>query len=161
MPGGGIAAVESLGHLIPRAGNAPNGDKISTLTNIPMLHNVDKVRSLCGGLSYHRKYLPKLAKPLKSTRCLLKNIAVFEWTDDMSTLVCTLMNQLLKPPVLAFPDWDTALDGSRKFHLFCDASKDGLGATVEQEQCGGSIRPIALLSRVMLPNEQQVPSDRA
>lgn len=69
----------------------------------------------------------------------------------------TLIDQLAKPPALAFPDWDAALDGSRKSHFYCDASTDGLGTTLEQEQRDGSIRPVVFLSHATLPNEQNCP----
>ena len=114
---------------------------------------------MCGGLSsYYRKYLPNLAKHMRPIMSLLKkNAVVFKWTDAMTDVVRGLTTQLSSPPVLAFPDWDAALDGSRKFHLYCDASKDGLGATLEQEQLDGSIRPIVFLSRATLPNERNWP----
>ena len=38
--------------------------------------------------------------------------------------------------------------------LHCDASTAGLGATLEQEQPDGSIRPIVYITRVTLDNEQ-------
>ena len=43
---------------------------------------------------------------------------------------------------------------SRLFHLHCDASTAGLGATLEQEQPDGSIRPIVYISRATLDNKQ-------
>lgn len=36
-----------------------------------------------------------------------------------------------------------AADGSRPFHLYCDAGIDGFGAAIEQEQPAGSVRPVA------------------
>ena len=64
------------------------------------------------------------------------------------------MEQLSSPDVLAFPDFDAAITGGRLFHLMTDASVDGLGAVVEQEQKYGTVRPICVLSRSTPPNER-------
>ena len=54
------------------------------------------------------------------------------------------------PPILVFPDWDAVADGSRPFHVYCDACIDGFGAALELEQPDGSVRPIAYVSRATL-----------
>ena len=68
--------------------------------------------------------------------------------------VRVLLAEIAAPPVLVFPDWDAVIDKSRPFRLHCDASTDGLGATLEQEQPDGSIRPIVYISRATLFNER-------
>ena len=65
-----------------------------------------------------------------------------------------LLEELSTPPVLVYTDWGAVADNSRPFLLFCDASVDGLGATLEQEQKGGSIRPIVFISRANLESER-------
>ena len=72
----------------------------------------------------------------------------------METAVRALLAELAAPPILVFPDWDAAIDKARPFRLHCDASTDGLGATLEQEQLDGSIRPIVYISRAALSNER-------
>lgn len=39
-------------------------------------------------------------------------------------------------------------DTTRPFRIYCDASNDGFGSTLEQEQRDGSIRPIVYTSFV-------------
>ena len=56
-----------------------------------------------------------------------------------------MLAELVAPPVLVFPDWDAVEDGSRPFRVYCDASI-GFGATLEQEQLDGSVRPIAYVT---------------
>ena len=51
------------------------------------------------------------------------------------------------PPVLVYPNGDAVADYSRPFLLYCDGSGDGLGATVDEEQCDHTIRLIVLISR--------------
>ena len=45
-------------------------------------------------------------------------------------------------------------DNSRPFLLYCDTSVDGFGATLEQEQKDGSIRPVVFISRATLVYER-------
>ena len=65
-----------------------------------------------------------------------------------------LLAELAAPPILVFRDWDAVIDKSRPFRSHCDTSTDGLGATLEQEQTDGSIRPIVYISRATLANER-------
>ena len=72
----------------------------------------------------------------------------------METIVRTLLEVLSAPPVLVNPDWDAVADNSRPFLLYCDASVDGFGVTLEQEQKDGSIRPIVFISLATLESER-------
>ena len=72
----------------------------------------------------------------------------------MEDTVHVLLAELTTPPILVFPDWDAVVDTSRPFRLDCYASAAGLGASLEQEQPDGSIRPIVYISRATLDNEQ-------
>ena len=72
----------------------------------------------------------------------------------METIVRELLAELSCPPVLAFPDWKAIEDDSRPLRLHCDASTTGLGATLEQEQPNGTVKPIVFISRATLDSEQ-------
>ncbi|CAB1107221.1 unnamed protein product [Ectocarpus sp. CCAP 1310/34] len=86
----------------------------------------------------------------KTPRCCIEK---FVFTPSMDQAVRVLLAELANPPVLVYPDWDAVSDGSRPFHLYCDASRDGFGGTLEQEQPDGSIRPIVFISRATLDSE--------
>ena len=70
----------------------------------------------------------------------------------MERIVPQILHELATPPILVYqyPDWDAVADNSRPFRLYCDASIDGFGATLEQEQPDGSVRPIVFNSRTPL-----------
>ena len=122
---------------------------------MPMPRDIKHLNSLLGGLSYYRKFLPDMAKRVRPVTALLKKRATFGFTPSMEEAVCGLLAELAVPPILVFPDWDAVIDKSRPFRLHCDASTDGLGATLEQEQPDGSIRPIVyIIGRETLANEQ-------
>ena len=85
---------------------------------------------------------------------LLKEDVPFSFNAEMEAVVREILKVLTKPPVLVYPDFEAAQNGSRKFRLYCDASAAGFGATLEQPQKDNSVRPIVYLSRTVLPNEQ-------
>ena len=72
----------------------------------------------------------------------------------MEAVVRKILKVLTISPVLVYPDFEAARNGSRKFHLYCDASAAGFGATLEQPQKDNTVRPMVYLSRTVLPNEQ-------
>ena len=65
-----------------------------------------------------------------------------------------ILAELATPPTLVFPNRDAVADGSRPFHVYCDACIDGFGAAFEQEQADGSIKSIAYISRATLDSER-------
>ena len=140
----GAARVAFLGHIISANGVRPNDDRIAALTRMPMPSDIKQLRSLLGGLSYYRKFLPNMARLIRPITALLKKGAAFDFTSAMEHTVRTLLAELTAPPICVFPDWDAVIDTTRPFRLHCDASTAGLGATLEQEQPDGSITPYRL-----------------
>ena len=106
----GAARVDFLGHVTSQDGVRPNDDKIAALAHMPMLRDIKQLRSLLGGLSYYRKFLPNMAKRVKSITSLLKKGAVFDFTPTMETAVRALLAELAAPPILIFLDWDASPD---------------------------------------------------
>ena len=73
----------------------------------------------------------------------------------MEKLVREIFAELAIPPILVFPNWDVVADGSRPFHVYCDDCIAGFGASLDQEQSGGSTKPIAYITRAALDSERQ------
>ena len=57
----GAARVDFLGHIISKDGVRPNDDRVAALTRMPTPSGIKQLRSLLGGLSYYRKFLPNIA----------------------------------------------------------------------------------------------------
>ena len=152
----GAARVDFLGHIISANGVRPNDDRVAALTRMPMPTDIKKLRSLLGGLSSYRKFLPKMPRRIRPITALPKKGIAFDFTSTMEDTVRALLAELAAPPILVFPDWDAVIDTSWPFRLRCGASTAGLGATLEQEQPNGSIRPVVYISRATLNNEQEL-----
>ena len=95
-----------------------------------------------------------MACRIRPITALLKKGAAFDFTSTMEDAVRALLAEFATPPTPAFLDWHAVIDTSRRFRLHCDANTAGLGATLEQEQPDGSIRPIVYISRATLDNEK-------
>ena len=95
-----------------------------------------------------------MARHIRQITALLKKGVALDFTSAMEDTVRALLSELAAPPILVFLDWDAVIDTSRPFRLHCHASTAGLGATLEQEQPDGFIRPIVYISRATLDNEQ-------
>ena len=150
----GVRRIKFLGHRVTSRGLEPCPEKVEALLQMPMPTSVSALRSVIGGLSYYRRYLPRLSAILKPITALLKKGVKFEFTSENEGILRKLLQQLASPLVLAFPDYPAAVSGERPFRLVCDASCDGLGAVIEQQQQDGTIQPLSFLSRTTLPNER-------
>ena len=91
-------------------------------------------------------------RPLNS---LLRKGVRFEFSPHHERTVREMLYELSSPNLLASPDFKAAISGSRKFRLVMDASADGLGVVMEQQQPDGSIRPLRYLSRTTFDNERK------
>lgn len=132
---------------------------------------VGQLRAILGLLSYYRQYIKnfsRIAGPLynllksagpqdrkdqkQSTRNNKKHTGApsnqpIVWADKHQEVLEKLIDCLARPPILGFPDF------SQPFILHTDASGQGLGAVLYQEQ-GGKLRVIAYGSRTLTAAER-------
>ena len=85
-----------------------------------------------GGVGYYRKLLPGLSTRICPRIALLRKGVKYVFTQAMEVIVRQMLLGLAAPPILVFPDWGAVADGSRPFHVYCDACVDGFGVAVEQ-----------------------------
>lgn len=83
----GAIKANFLGHSFLPSGMSSNASKVALLVEIPIIKGTKELRSLLGGLLYHRKLFPLLAKQVQSLNLLLKTGAQFEFTQKKETTV--------------------------------------------------------------------------
>lgn len=96
-----------------------------------------------GVTGYYWRFIPnfsKVARPLHSSD---QAGCSFCLDDPCQQAFVKLKELLSSPPVLAY------LCFSKPFVLHTDASGQGLGAVLEQEQADGRLHPIAYVSRTL------------
>ncbi|CAB4009442.1 Hypothetical predicted protein, partial [Paramuricea clavata] len=161
--------VTFLGRVVSKDGYRMDPENINAVAslknNIP--HTIGDLRKMLGLLSYYRRYVSNFArkaKPLydlvtqaattdpchdqengnKNTRKEGKVPSSFKiaWTEIHQTVLEKLIDHLIIPLVLAYPIWHY----QKPYIVHIDASKDGLGAVLYQEQ-EETMRVIAYASR--------------
>ena len=131
---------------------------------------VGALRKLLGFISYYRQYIKdfsRLAKPLYALLSLaidtskqatkngrktplggqLSSKQQINWTEEHQARLNLLIDLLMQPGAMAYPDCE------RPFVLHTDASSEGLGAVLYQEQ-GGKLRVVGYGSRTWTPAER-------
>lgn len=134
---------------------------------------VGELRAIMGLLSYYRQYIQDFSRIAAPLYNLMKAPADLErngkhgprtrqnkrkqsgassnhpivWTETHQHLLEELLDHLVEPPILAFPDFN------KPFVLHTDASNLGLGAVLYQEQ-EGKTRVIAYASRTLTEPEK-------
>lgn len=141
--------VEYLGHLITPQGLKLNPKLVEAVREFPAPQNLKQLRQFLGLSSYYRRFIPKFAKVAQPLHRLTKKDTAFEWDAACQEAFETLKRKLTKAPVLAYPSFD------KDFALETDASIQGIGAVLSQQQSDGRLHPVAYASRALSPAESR------
>jgi hypothetical protein len=122
-----LIEVAFLGHVISAGGVSVNPGKVKDVLNWMPPTTTSEIQSFLGLVGYYRRFIKdfsKIAKPM--TKLLEKNTA-FEWTAECQASFEELRKCLTSTPVLVLPDL------TKKFNIYYDASRRGLGCVLMQE----------------------------
>jgi ribonuclease HI len=142
-----IDEVPFLGHVISKGGIAVDLGKVKDVLDWVVPQTVKEVRSFLGLAGYYRKFIENFSKIAKPMTSLLEKGVDFSWTDERQKAFEELKKRLTTAPVLTLPDQ------SKRFTVYCDASRDGLGCILMQEG-----RVIAYASRQLRRHELNYPT---
>ncbi|KAD5802354.1 hypothetical protein E3N88_13714 [Mikania micrantha] len=138
----GQAQVLFLGHVVSSAGVQVDQDKISAIQSWPIPVNVKEVRGFLGLTGYYRRFVRNygiIAKPLTN----LTKKEGFLWNDAALRAFNTLKEALMTAPILCLPNF------SKPFTIECDASSEGVGAILTQDN-----HPVAYFSKGFSPSNR-------
>ena len=139
--------VKYLGYVVSSEGIATDPGKVTAIQAFPQPADLKSLRSFLGLTSYYRRFIPQFSVVAGPLFALTRKDTPFRWDDRCQIAFDKLKSSLTESPVLSFPQF------SRDFQLETDASGEGLGAVLSQEQEDGSIRPVAYASRTLQPHE--------
>ena len=154
--------IKFLGHVVSDNGIECDPDYIKDLLNWPIPKTVKQVQSFVGFAGFYRRYVQdfaKIARPLHQLTGYVKDKrgrkhpVPWEWAEKHQAAFNSLVKLLTQPPILAYPDY------SKPFELRTDASRDGLGAVLCQQQ-DGVTRVIAYASRGVKKSESNYSSNK-
>ena len=132
--------VNYLGLQITEAGVQPDPQKVAAKEQFPTPSTVKQLTTLCGMISYYRRFIPKCSRIASPLYKLLKKDANFGWTEAQENAFQHLKSKLISRPILQYPNF------SKEFILTTDASNSGLGAMLSQRPVGKDL-PVAYASR--------------
>ena len=153
-----------LGHTISDEGICADKDKVKAVQEWSSPQTVRQVRQFQGLAGFLRRYIANFASIAQPITDLLKGYSnkkgqksknkqleakQFVWGNAQEAAFRQLKKKISEDVVLAYPNFE------KPFRLSCDASRNGLGASLEQEQDDGHYRPIAYASRRTSASEKQ------
>ncbi|WVZ97363.1 hypothetical protein U9M48_042909 [Paspalum notatum var. saurae] len=142
-----IDEVRFLGHVVSKGGIAVDPSKVSTVTNWKVPEIPKEVRGFLSLAGYYRRFIENFSRIAKPMTSLLEKDAEFRWTNAQQAAFDELKKRLTTALVLTLPD------RQKKFIVYCDASRDGLGCVLMQE---GKV--IAYASRQLRKHELNYPT---
>jgi hypothetical protein len=105
--------------------------------------NASEIRSFLGLAGYCRRFIKDFSKIAKPMTWLLEKNKNFDWTEECQVSFEELKKRLTSAPVLILPDI------TKKFDIYCDASRQGLGCVLMQ---GGQV--VSYASRQLRKHEE-------
>ncbi|XP_037831364.1 uncharacterized protein LOC119616983 isoform X3 [Kryptolebias marmoratus] len=169
------SSVRYLGHIVSEKGVETDPEKIDSLKSWPVPRNLKELRSFLGFAGYYRRFIKDYAaivKPLneltrgyppaRSPAKLKKPEGKYsdpkqsfgdKWTSCQQIAFETVISKLTTAPVLGFAN------PQLPYILHTDASTNGLGAVLYQEQ-EGKLRVIAYASRGLSVSESKYPAHK-
>ena len=153
-----------MGHTVTPNGVKKDDKKIEAIKEWPVPKNVKDLRRFLGLTGYLRKYVPHYAQWVNPLSGLLKGYSnkrgnrsenrkreeeLWKWGITENNSFQLLKREVCKQVELAYADFE------KPFRISTDASMEGLGAVLEQQDDIGNWRPLAYGSRRVTDAEKR------
>jgi len=139
--------VQFLGHVISSHGIAVDSSKVETMLKWERPQTVTEVRSFLGLAGYYRRFVEEFSKMVSPLTQLTRKDQPFSWIDKCEECFEEMKRRLTTAPILIIPDIN------KMFEVYCDASYQGLGCVLMQEN-----RLVAYVSRQLKVHEKSYPT---
>ena len=157
--------VKFLGHVVSADGYGMDGSDREAVEALRKQRpkTIGEVRRLLGFVGYFRKYIPDFSRRAKILFRLLETKgervhkkkngqaaprSQITWSEEHTKALNDLIDCLTSDPVMAYPDF------TKEFTVHVDASQEGLGAVLYQQQKNGQQAVIAYGSRSLTQAEK-------
>jgi hypothetical protein len=142
-----LTEVAFHGHGISAGGVSVDPGKLKDVLNWMPPTTVSEIRSFLGLAGYCRWFIKDFSKIAKPMMKLLEKNKAFEWTKECQASFEEPRKRPTSAPVLIQPDL------TKKFDIYCDASRQGLGCVLMQE---GQV--VCYASRQLRKHEENYPT---
>ena len=137
-------STEYLGFLLTTEGIKPLPHKAIAITKIERSNSTKNVRSFVGLVNNYKDMWPRRAHFLAPLTDACSTRKKYIWTDAQEAAFQNIKRLVSEDVMLRFPDH------SKPFHIYTDASKYQLGATIKQNGL-----PIVYFSRKLTPTQRR------
>lgn len=141
--------IEYLGHTITADGNQPQQRHLHQIQVATPPRTRKQLRSFLGLCNWLREYIPEFAAIATPLTDLLSQKTRWKWTEAAEEAFHKLKKALANPTPLSRPD------PTRPFVLQTDASAQGMGCVLYQEQQNGVRNVVSYASARFRPHERR------
>lgn len=135
--------VNYIGFNIDKGIITPSVRNLEKIANIQIPTNKKAVKRIIGALNYFRDMIPNLSARLAPISDLTSDKVQFNWKPEYTDIVTKIIKELQEKAYQIQPNFKLL------FTIFCDASKEGIGAILTQNN-----QLIACFSRKLQGAEQ-------
>ena len=146
----GLPETDYLGHTLGADGIRMNAAKVRAVTEWPQPTNVSEVRGFLGLAGYYRRFIQHFAAKAAPLTQLTRKSQRWQWTTQHDAAFHSLKTAMTSAPVLI------TADPSLPYQLYTDASQEGTGAVLLQDQ-GRGLQPVAYHSKALTAAERNYP----
>ncbi|KAI3695058.1 hypothetical protein L1987_78046 [Smallanthus sonchifolius] len=138
-----IRKVQLLGHVVNEKGIHVDPSKIEAIKNWAAPTTPNEVRQFLGLAGYYRRFIEGFSKIAQPLTALTQKGKAYNWGDNQESAFQHLKQKLCSAHILALPE------GTDDFVVYCDASIQGLGCVLIQQE-----KVIAYASRQLKIHEK-------
>ncbi|KAJ9544937.1 hypothetical protein OSB04_024644 [Centaurea solstitialis] len=123
-----IREVHFLGHLVNKEGIHVDPTKIEAIKKWEAPKTPTEIRQFLGLAGYYRRFIANFSKITQPLTTLTQKDKKFIWGEKQEEAFQLLKHKLCNAPILALPE------GTDNFVVYCDASHQGLGCVLMQNE---------------------------
>ncbi|KAJ9557045.1 hypothetical protein OSB04_011659 [Centaurea solstitialis] len=138
-----IREVHFLGHVVNKEGIHVDPAKVEAVKKWEAPKTPTEIRQFLGLAGYYRRFIANFSKIAQPLTTLTQKDKKFIWGEKQEEAFQLLKHKLCNAPILALPE------GTNNFVVYCDASHQGLGCVLMQNE-----KVIAYASRQLKVHEK-------
>ncbi|KAJ9536482.1 hypothetical protein OSB04_un000319 [Centaurea solstitialis] len=123
-----IREVHFLGHVVNKEGLHVDPAKIEAIKKWEAPKTPTEIRQFLGLAGYYRRFIANFSKIAQPLTTLTQKDKKFIWGEKQEEAFQLLKHKLCNAPILALPE------GTDNFVVYCDASHQGLGCVLMQNE---------------------------
>eukprot|EP01029_Cantina_marsupialis_P020598 TRINITY_DN483_c0_g1_i5.p1 TRINITY_DN483_c0_g1~~TRINITY_DN483_c0_g1_i5.p1 ORF type:complete len:1399 (+),score=352.20 TRINITY_DN483_c0_g1_i5:248-4444(+) len=143
-----VSSLEFLGSVISAEGRRVSPKNVEAILALSEPTTVRGIRKFAGTVNFFREFLPDVSAIMSPLTALTKKGAKFIWTDEHQHAYEVVKKLIVESGTLMFPDF------SKVFEVYTDASFNGIGGFIAQENSDGMMQPLLYFSRALSSAEK-------